>query len=97
DFGDLASVEKELAGGEVAAIIIEGIQGIAGIYQPSAGFLLQLQELANRYQASLILDEIQSGYGRTGHFFAHQAIPGLKPDLITVAKGMGNGFPMGGV
>lgn len=97
DFGDLTSVEKELAGGDVAAIIIEGIQGIAGIYQPSAGFLLQLQELANKYKVSLILDEIQSGYGRTGHFFAHQAIPGLKPDLITVAKGMGNGFPMGGV
>ncbi len=97
EFGDLQEVEKQLAGDDVAAIVIEGIQGIGGIHQPSAEFVLQLQDLAHYYNTSLIFDEIQSGYGRSGHFFAHQAIPGLKPDLITVAKGMGNGFPLGGV
>jgi acetylornithine aminotransferase len=97
EMGDLITLEKLLKSGDVAAIIIEGIQGIAGIYQPPEQFLLQLQDLAKQYQALLILDEIQSGYGRSGHFFAHQAVAGLRPDLITVAKGMGNGFPIGGV
>lgn len=97
DIGDIKGVEESLKKGDVAAIIIEGIQGIAGIYQPNAPFMLELQALAQRHKALLILDEIQSGYGRSGHFFAHQAIVGLRPDMVTVAKGMGNGFPIGGV
>jgi acetylornithine aminotransferase len=97
DFCDTEALRSELKKGDVAAIIIEGIQGIAGIYQPSSEFLLEIQDLAKKYECVFILDEIQSGYGRTGRFFAHQAIPDLRPDLITVAKGMANGFPMGGV
>jgi len=80
----------------VAAVIIEGIQGVAGIYEPKPSFLQQLEALCTAHKVVLILDEIQSGYGRTGRFFAHQEA-GIKPDLITVAKGMGNGFPIGGV
>lgn len=95
--GDLASVEAELKKGDVAAVIIEGIQGIAGIYCPADDFLLGLQRLCERYEAILILDEIQSGFGRSGKFFAHQYVKGLRPDLITIAKGMANGFPIGGV
>jgi acetylornithine/N-succinyldiaminopimelate aminotransferase len=80
----------------VAAIIIEGIQGVGGIHQPEQYFLQMLESRCKATGTLLILDEIQSGYGRTGKFFAHQ-VAGIKPDLITVAKGMGNGFPVGGV
>ena len=93
---DLEAVERELSSGGFAAVIIEGIQGVAGIHCPSAEFLCQLREATTKYGVSLILDEIQSGYGRTGKFFAHQ-IADIRPDLITIAKGMGNGFPIGGV
>ena len=86
------SIEK----GDVAAVIIEGIQGVGGIYTPEPAFLQELQNLCRQYGTFLILDEIQSGYGRSGKFFAHQHA-GIKPDIITVAKGMGNGFPIGGV
>ena len=82
---------------DVAAIIVEGIQGIGGMDEPNHEFLLQIQSLSKKFGSTFILDEIQSGYGRTGHFFAHQIHPEVKPDLITVAKGMGNGFPVGGV
>ncbi|WP_236975816.1 aspartate aminotransferase family protein [Membranihabitans maritimus] len=82
---------------DVAAIIVEGIQGIGGIHIPSNEFLTACRELTNHHNSILILDEIQSGYGRSGKFFAHQYAPGLKPDIITVAKGMGNGFPVGAV
>ncbi|MBS1920965.1 MAG: aspartate aminotransferase family protein [Bacteroidetes bacterium] len=81
---------------EVAAVIIEGIQGVGGIQLPSDSFLRLLAAKCKEAGALLILDEVQSGYGRTGHFFAHQ-FSGIKPDLITTAKGMGNGFPVGGV
>lgn len=81
---------------EVAAVIIEGIQGVGGIHVPSPSFLKLLSEKCKLFGAMLILDEIQSGYGRTGKFFAHQHA-GIKPNLITVAKGMGNGFPVGAV
>lgn len=81
---------------EVAAVIIEGIQGVGGIQVPSTSFLKKLKEQCKKMGALLILDEIQSGYGRTGKFFAHQHT-GIKPDLITTAKGMGNGFPIAGV
>lgn len=94
--GDIAAVEEKLQTGEFCAVIIEGIQGVAGIHCPSAEFLCQLREATTKYGVSLILDEIQSGYGRTGKFFAHQ-IADIRPDLITIAKGMGNGFPIGGV
>lgn len=89
-------VEHELQKGDVAAVLIEGIQGVAGIHTPDNAFLKALRELCSLYATPLILDEIQSGYGRTGDFFAHQAA-GIRPDMITTAKGMGNGFPIGGV
>lgn len=81
---------------DVAAVIIEGIQGVGGIQVPDDGFLRHLEQKCQSLQAMLILDEIQSGYGRTGKFFAHQ-YAGVKPHLITTAKGMGNGFPIGGL
>ncbi|QDH80850.1 aspartate aminotransferase family protein [Echinicola soli] len=96
-FNDLEAVEKQLAKGTIAGVIVEGIQGVGGIQVPDPAFLLGLSRLTKQYGAKLILDEVQSGYARTGKFFAHQWVDGLKPDLITVAKGMGNGFPIGGV
>lgn len=93
---DLEAVAEALEDGEVAGIIVEGIQGVAGIIEPTVEFLKGLRELADKYEAVLILDEVQSGYGRTGDFFAHQHA-GIEADLITMAKGMGNGFPIGGV
>jgi len=93
---DIEAVRDEFGKGDVAALIIEGIQGVAGIYLPENGFLQQLESLCRQHNVVLILDEIQSGYGRTGQFFAHQE-SGIRPDLITTAKGMGNGFPIGGV
>lgn len=96
-WGDLEAVEQQLATGTIAGIIIEGIQGVGGIHVPEASTLQKLAHLAKKYEAKLILDEVQSGYGRTGRFFAFQWAAGLEPDLITVAKGMGNGFPIGGV
>ncbi|MCZ6694238.1 MAG: aminotransferase class III-fold pyridoxal phosphate-dependent enzyme, partial [Bacteroidetes bacterium] len=80
----------------VCAIILEGIQGIAGIYEMELEFLERARVLCDKTGALLILDEIQSGYGRSGKFFAHQ-YHHVKADLITIAKGMGNGFPIGGV
>lgn len=93
---DIEAVDKELAKGDFAAVIIEGIQGVAGIYEPDEGFMKNLRELCDRHSVVLILDEIQSGYGRTGRFFAHQHY-GIRADMVTMAKGMGNGFPIGGV
>lgn len=95
-FNDSAAVEAALATNEVAAIIVEGIQGVGGVNIPTAPFLQDLEKLAKKHGTLLILDEIQSGYGRSGKFFAHQHA-GIKPDLITIAKGMGNGFPVAGV
>lgn len=93
---DIEAVDKELSKGDFAAVIIEGIQGVAGIYEPTADFLKGLRSLCDKYGCVLILDEIQSGYGRTGRFFAHQHCD-VRADIITMAKGMGNGFPIGGV
>ncbi len=93
-FNDLNLLEEQLKTNEIAGVIIEGIQGIGGIHVPAEGFLVQAKKLCKQYGALLILDEIQSGYGRSGKFFAHQYTD-VKPDLITVAKGMGNGFPVG--
>jgi len=93
---DIEAVERELSKGDFAAVIIEGIQGVAGIRMVEDDFLRSLREVTKRHSVLLILDEIQSGYGRTGRFFAHQ-YSGICPDIITTAKGMGNGFPIGGV
>lgn len=93
---DIEAVNTELSSGEYAAVIIEGIQGVAGIRVPDDVFMCQLREVTQKHGVVLILDEVQSGYGRSGRFFAHQ-YSGIRPDLITVAKGMGNGFPIGGV
>ena len=94
--GDIQAVEHELASREYAAVIIEGIQGVAGIYEPGDEFLRGLRSLCDKYGTKLILDEIQSGYGRSGMFFAHQR-SGARADIITTAKGMANGLPIGGV
>ena len=94
--GDIAAVEKALASGEYAAVVLEGIQGVAGIFEASSQFWQQLRELCDRLGVMLIADEIQSGYGRSGKFFAHQH-HNVKADIITTAKGMANGFPIGGV
>ncbi len=96
DLNDAQAVEQELKKGRVAAVIIEGIQGCGGINIPDAGFMKQLRALCTGYGACLILDEVQSGYGRTGKFFAHQWYD-IKPDIITMGKGIANGFPCGGI
>lgn len=93
---DLEAVDTELSRGGFAAVIIEGIQGVAGIYEPTDEFINGLRTLCDKYGCLLILDEIQSGYGRTGKFFAHQHY-GVRADIVTTAKGMANGFPIGGV
>ena len=93
---DIEAVKAKLSTGQFAAVIVEGIQGVAGIRMVDDDFLKQLREVTEETGTVLILDEIQSGYGRTGRFFAHQ-YAGIRPDLITVAKGIANGFPMGAV
>lgn len=93
---DLEAWERELAKGDVCACIIECIQGVGGIKLATEEFAKGLQAACKKYGAVLICDEIQCGYGRSGKFFAHQWL-GIRPDLITVAKGIGNGFPMGAV
>ena len=93
---DEKALEKELATGEYAAVIVEGIQGVGGIRVPAESFLKKMREICDETETVMILDEIQSGYGRTGKFFAHQ-YAGVKPDIITMAKGIGIGFPMAGL
>ena len=96
DLNDAAAVETELKKGDVAGVIIEGIQGCGGINVPAEGFMKELESLCHKFGACLILDEVQSGYGRTGKFFAHQWY-GIRPDIITMGKGIANGFPCGGI
>lgn len=93
---DTGRASESIRKGDVAAVIVEGIQGVGGIIVPERDFMLELRDLCSKAGTLLILDEVQSGYGRTGKFFAHQGW-GIEPDIITVAKGMGNGFPVGGV
>ncbi|MGD9977915.1 MAG: aspartate aminotransferase family protein [Bacteroidales bacterium] len=95
-WNDIAGVKESIEKGDVAAVIIEGIQGVGGINVPDKTFFQELSKVCVNNGVILIVDEVQSGYGRTGKFFAHQFFD-ITPDLITVAKGMGNGFPVGGV
>ncbi len=93
---EVNTVKNALKNRDVCAVIIEGIQGVGGIQTPDSDFLQALRQECTETGTVLILDEIQSGYGRSGKFFAHQ-YAGIRPDIITIAKGMGNGFPIGGV
>lgn len=93
---DIEAMKAELSKKDVCAVIIEGIQGVGGIQLPTDEFMQALRQTCTEHNTVLILDEIQSGYGRSGKFFAHQ-YNGIKADIITVAKGIGNGFPMAGV
>ena len=93
---DIDAARRLLSTGEYAAVIIEGIQGVAGIRMTDDSFLQDLRKACSDTSTLLILDEIQSGYGRTGRFFAHQ-YSGIEPDIITCAKGIANGFPVGAV
>ena len=95
-FNDEKALEVTFQKNEIAAVIIEGIQGVGGVQIPNPNFLQKIRTLCDMYEAVFICDEIQSGYGRTGKFFAHQHA-NIQADIITVAKGMGNGFPVGGV
>lgn len=87
---------KENFDSSVAAVIIEGIQGVGGVHTPTQEFLNTIKELCAQHGALVVLDEVQSGYGRSGKFFAHQYFD-IRPDIISMAKGMGNGFPLGGI
>lgn len=94
-FNDEAALEAAMTD-EVCAVIVEGIQGVGGVYIPTDSFLKKIKMLCEKHGALMIADEVQSGYGRSGKFFAHQ-YSGVKPDIISIAKGMGNGFPVGGI
>lgn len=94
--GNLPALEKELKNGNVAAVIIECIQGVGGLDEAASTFYKTLEELCKTYNTLLIADEVQSGFGRTGDFFAFQKHH-IIPDIITIAKGMGNGFPVAGI
>jgi acetylornithine/N-succinyldiaminopimelate aminotransferase len=95
-FNDANALEKELAKGDVCAVIFEAIQGVGGLDEPTAAFVAQMETLCENHQACLIADEVQSGFGRSGDFFAFQKY-NIKPHIISIAKGMGNGFPVGGI
>ncbi|EAS19400.1 acetylornithine aminotransferase [Flavobacteria bacterium BBFL7] len=96
ELGDLVAVEKALDKNNVCAVIVECIQGVGGLDEDTTVFYQGLQSLCRQYNTSFIADEVQSGFGRTGDFFAFQK-HGLEPDIISMAKGMGNGFPVGGI
>ena len=96
-FNDLEALENEFkTNSDIAGVIIEGIQGVGGVQIPTTEFLQKIQELCDEDNAVFIADEIQSGFGRSGKFFAHQNA-GVAPDIISMAKGMGNGFPVAGI
>jgi acetylornithine aminotransferase len=96
EFNDLESLEATLKKGDVCAVIFEAIQGVGGLDEPTESFVVEMEKLCEKYGACLIADEVQSGFGRTGTFFAYQKYP-IRPHVISIAKGMGNGFPIGGV
>ena len=96
-FNDLEALENEFkTNSDIAGVIVEGIQGVGGVQIPTTEFLHKIQQLCNENNAVFIADEIQSGFGRSGKFFAHQHA-GVTPDIISMAKGMGNGFPVAGI
>ncbi len=95
-FDDIKAFTKEIEKGDVCAVILEAIQGVGGLDEPSTEFYQEIAKLCKEHHALLIADEVQSGYGRSGKFFAFQHHD-IHPDIITIAKGMGNGFPIGGV
>ncbi len=95
-FNDLETLTAEIQKGDVCAVILECIQGVGGLDEPEAQFLQQLEILCRQHEIVLIADEVQSGFGRSGKFFAFQH-HGIQPDIISMAKGMGNGFPVGGI
>lgn len=95
-FNNTTALEEAFKNHEISSVIIEGIQGVGGVQIPEPSFLEKIRSLCDEHEAVFICDEIQSGYGRTGKFFAHQHAR-VKADIITIAKGMGNGFPVGGV
>lgn len=96
DFNDEEGVKKAFEEHDFSSVIVEGIQGVGGVQIPSVSFLKTIETLCNKNNTVFIADEVQSGFGRTGKFFAHQWA-GVKPDIISMAKGMGNGFPVGGI
>ena len=95
-FNDADALEKELAKGDVCAVIFEAIQGVGGLNEPTAAFVVQMEILCETHQTCLIADEVKSGFGRSGDFFAFQKY-NINPHIISIAKGMGNGFPVGGI
>lgn len=96
EFEDFEGTQSALEQSDVCCVIIEGIQGVGGVREPSAEFLRHLRAKCDETGTVLILDEVQSGFGRSGRFFAHQH-SFIQPDIISIAKGMGNGFPVGGI
>lgn len=96
-FNDLEALENEFkTNSDIAGVIVEGIQGVGGVQIPTTEFLQKIQQLCNENNAVFIADEIQSGFGRSGKFFAHQHA-NVTPDIVSMAKGMGNGFPVAGI
>lgn len=95
-FNNIAALETEFKKGDVAAVIFEVIQGVGGLDEADSGFYKAAADICKEYKVMLIADEVQSGFGRTGEFFAFQK-HGIRPDIISMAKGMGNGFPVGGI
>jgi len=95
-FNDLVRFTNEIAKGDVCAVILEAIQGVGGLDEPTTDFYTKVASLCKLHKVTLIADEVQSGFGRSGKFFAFQH-HGITPDIISIAKGMGNGFPVGGI
>jgi acetylornithine aminotransferase len=95
-FDDENALEIELKKGDVCAVIFEAIQGVGGLDEPSEEFIYAMDRLCNSYNTCLIADEVQAGFSRTGTFFAYQKY-NIEPHIVTIAKGMGNGFPIGGI
>lgn len=95
-FNDIEAFSTEIEKDDVCAVILEAVQGVGGLDEPTTEFYQNIEALCKKHNVVLIADEVQSGYGRTGEFFAYQH-HNIKPDIVTIAKGMGNGFPVGGV
>ena len=95
-FNDKNALKREISKGDVCAVILEAVQGVGGLDEPTTEFYKTIEKLCKAHGVVLIADEVQSGFGRTGKFFGFQH-HGITPDIISVAKGMGNGFPVGGI